>query len=132
MNEQCPNCGSRISWRKFRKANGRWACIALLFVLPCGGCAHYDYYAEQMTPESGHRRFLETLSRMVGQDISKSQSFYVRPERKINEIRLANGLIRYRFGSEKYCVQVFDVDPKTNKIMSASFEGSTRQCSVPY
>ena len=115
-----------------RKTSGRWFHVALLFLLSGGGCAHYDYYAEQMTTESGHRRFLETLNGMVGQDITKSQNFWVRPENKINETRLPSGLIRYRFGSGRYCVQVFDVDPKTNKIVAASFEGSTRQCSVPY
>jgi len=104
----------------------------LLFVWCCVGCANYDYYAQQMTPEAGHRRFLDILQSMVGQDISKSQNFMVLPQNKIDEARLANGLIRYRFGSERSCVEVFDVDPATNRVVSAGFEGTTRQCSQPY
>ena len=84
-----------------------------------------------MTPEAAHQHFLSTLKSMVGQDITKTQSSMAWPNRKIDETAIGNGLVRYRYWYVKDCIEIFDVDARTNMIVSATFEGTTAQCSIP-
>lgn len=95
------------------------------------GCVSYF---NQLTPEAAHQNFLRELQANVGQDIDKSNYTSLRRALRLSEERLHNGFMRYRYRSgigDGKCQSIFDVDPGTNKIVAAGFEGGMKECSLP-
>ena len=67
---------------------------------------------------------------MVGKSINSGHA-WLKPELKLSEEPIPDGLVRYRFGRVGYCVEVFDVEPTSSKIVAVSFEGTEKQCAIP-
>jgi len=87
-------------------------------------------YFSQLTPEVAHENFLRDLNSYIGKDINENKG-RLRSELRLSQENIAGGLVRYRFGIPGGCIEDFDVDPSTNRIVAVGFEGTTRQCSIP-
>jgi hypothetical protein len=104
----------------------RFAARTVLAVSLClGSCS----YLEQLTPEAAHRNFLVTLNGLVGRQIDNPHP-WLQSQLKLSEEALSNGRVRYRFGRPGRCIEVFDVDPTSKKIVAATFEGSDMDCAI--
>jgi len=95
----------------------------LLFV-SLGGCAN----------EKAHDNFKTALNYFVGRDISEARNFFRIDKTEIK--KLPNGNIEYRFtgrenSSHGLCTKLFEVEPASQKVLSAHFVGSKRDCVVP-
>lgn len=80
---------------------------------------------------SPHVNFLNTLKASVGRDIRNHADFD-----KYHVIELPNGNAEYRYlkqmtGRGPGCTLIYQVDPKTYKILQARFIGSEQECAIP-
>lgn len=100
--------------------------IAIVFLIP-EGCS-------SMTP---HQIFLDSLSRKVGKKWNELPSYQFPPEKNLISTKiLPNGNIekRYKvtwgFSGQRTCIDIYEIDPKTDIIVGASFEGKETDCVI--
>ena len=91
------------------------------------GCARYS-------AEEAHSAFVANLQGYIGRDIHDPYLPALKPDYELSVRTLSSGLKEYRYASDKRhvgCVTVLQVDPKSDKIVAADYEGSSSDCSIP-
>lgn len=84
------------------------------------GCASRQY-----DPNFWHQNFVTILQNKVG---TKLGYFYL--ERKYTVSSLSNGNTSYRFFHGGTCYYTLEVDPKTDIIVAATWEGDAKDCII--
>jgi hypothetical protein len=74
-----------------------------------------------------HENFVNRVNRLPSNKIS-DYSFFHEKGRKLSEELLPNGHLLYRFVYANTCNYILEVDPRTNVIVKASYEGERRHC----
>jgi len=83
---------------------------------------------------SPRENFFEIMNATVGRDLNKIEPYdFGYPKRAIKTNQLPNGnfeneyMLKNTIGT---CIYVFEIDPKTNKILSWRIEGDPNACIV--
>ena len=88
--------------------------LALLFT---ASCAYED----------PHVYFLRGIERSVGTTLHGYE--FAKLYKAQSNIQLPNGNIEYRYaGNLGRCIRIYEVNPKTDIIVQASFEGNKKDC----
>lgn len=104
----------------------KMVCIILIVVV-FAGCS-------SMTP---HENFKAQLHAKIGKKWNELPSYqFPSEEYLISSKELPNGNVekKYKlvwgFGKQRTCIHIYEIDPKTNIIVNASFEGSETDCAI--
>lgn len=73
-----------------------------------------------------HRNFVNNNQAMVGMNYKKFWKFV--NEKRLSEVILPNGNALYRYRYVGSCIEVLEVDLKTDRIVRAEFEGAEKDC----
>ena len=78
-----------------------------------------------------HENFKRNLYRNTGKNLDEIPPYQFPQEKNlIGSVPLQNGNVENRYKFNKTCILIYEVDPKTRKIVGAGFEGSERDCSI--
>ncbi len=102
-----------------------WFCFAVVVVLGC-------------TTVTPHENFVNMLNRQVGKNWIWLRDHYQFPSEKtlISSKELPNGNVvkKYKstwgFGRKRTCISIYEIDPKTDIIVHAGFEGTEEDCVI--
>lgn len=93
----------------------------MLIVITFLGC-------NSMTP---HENFKAQLNNKIGKKWNELPYFQFPSEKYLISTKiLTNGNLEKRYRSRKKCIHIYEIDPKTNIIVNASFEGSETDCAI--
>jgi len=81
--------------------------------------------------EARHNNFKEHHQSQVGKKATDPSSYVARyPQTLIRAIKLPNGNIEFEYKRLRSCRYFYEIDSKTNIIISWRFEGETRDCTI--
>ncbi|HRK78162.1 MAG TPA: hypothetical protein PLQ95_06450 [Thiobacillus sp.] len=88
--------------------------------------------SQQYDPNYWHQNFVTILKNKIGQKFEsvRGKAGWAVTEAFIGSINLSNGNIAYRYRAGGTCRYTFEVDPKTDIIVAASWEGEARHCII--
>jgi len=77
-----------------------------------------------------HENFKHNVIAKVGLNIDKIGGGWTRSQDLVSTITLPNGHVAYTYKYIRSCQYTFEVDPKTNIIVAARWEGSEKDCVI--
>ncbi|HRK78163.1 MAG TPA: hypothetical protein PLQ95_06455 [Thiobacillus sp.] len=90
--------------------------------------------SQQYDPNYWHQNFIVGLQNNVGKkfwSVRKGETGGWAFDRNlIDRTDLPNGHIAYKYRGQGTCRHTFEVDPKTDVIVVASWEGEARHCAI--
>lgn len=92
-----------------------------------GGCGSQTY-----DPSYWHQNFVGGLQREVGKNFSaiRGRAGLALDEYLVSRTDLPSGHIAYKYRYQGTCRYTFEVDPKTDIIVAATWEGEERHCAI--
>lgn len=110
-----------------RKVGTLLLCVPLLIGVPTvAGCS-----SQQYDPDYWHQNFVTNLRSNVGKKLNSVRNLgYASSEAFLGSTNLSNGNITYRYRAGGTCRYTFEVDPKTNIIVAATWEGEAKHCII--
>jgi hypothetical protein len=98
------------------------------------GCA-----SQQYDPAHWHENFVAGLQGNVGRKFERVRSTRARggetggwavTEQLVDRVDLPTGHVTYKYRYQGTCRYTFEVDPKTDVIVAATWEGEARHCAI--
>jgi hypothetical protein len=106
-----------------------WRSLLALMLLALSGC-HTEIYE----PQYWHKNFVAGLQSHVGkqyESVRKGKTGGWAPEEDfVSRTDLSTGNIAYKYRYQGTCRYTLEVDPKTDIIVAASWEGDERDCAI--
>jgi hypothetical protein len=93
--------------------------FALIFLALVSGC--------MMDP---HENFLDGLNYHIGRKIENALPGWMGSESLLQIVELQNGNLEYEYAYYGTCRYFFEIDPHTQIILGARFEGASDDCIV--
>jgi hypothetical protein len=96
--------------------------IGLLLTVSCS--------SQQYDPNYQHQLFVQRLQKAVGQGytLQRNRAGYVQDRALLGETKLTSGHIVYKYRYIRTCIYMLEVDPASDIIVGADWEGEKGDC----
>ncbi len=94
-------------------------------MLVASGCSSRQY-----DPGYWHENFVSIMQLNVGKKHDSGRGGWTDPNDLIGSATLSNGNLAYKYRYQGTCTYTFEVDPKTNTIVAARWEGEAKHCII--
>lgn len=94
--------------------------VVLLLIVSCS--------SQKYDPNYQHQLFLVGLEKSVGRNFSEIRNTAYRDESILDEAKLSNGHIVYKYRYIRTCRYMLEVAPKTDIIVGTDWEGEKSDC----
>lgn len=90
--------------------------------------------SQQYDPNFWHQNFVGGLQKNVGKEFGKVRrgetGGWAFDRNLVDRSELPNGHISYKYRGQGTCRHTFEVDPQTDLIVAARWEGEARHCAI--